>query len=371
MADQYPSQGVSLRSASAENVLLQAISDDIPITIGEVDHASAHWMVHPGAVYIHEAQTYLVEKLDLERNLAQLQQLETDYYTEPRLETTVELVERSEFTQVSGASKAYGNIRVTAKLTGFRKKRWYTHELLGFGEVSLPPTELLTTGYWLALDEMTVERLRESGVWQGDPNEYGPNWRRQRDLARARDGYRCQACGNPEQDRAHDVHHKTPFRVFRNELGQIDYETANRLDNLVTLCSVCHRRAETVVRMRSGLAGLAFTLSHLAPLFLMCDTRDLGVHSDPQSSLAEGQPAIVLYDQIPAGIGFSQRLYELHDELLVRAYELVSTCDCVDGCPSCVGPGGEIGSGGKQETLAILVALVKEEQGSEAANIPP
>ena len=113
------------------------------------------------------------------------------------------------------------------------------------------------------------------------------------------------------------------------------------------------------MRVRSGLAGLAFTLRHLAPLFLMCDTRDLGVHSDPQSPLANGQPTVVLFDQVPAGIGFSQRLFELHDELMRRAYELVATCDCSDGCPSCVGPGGENGAGGKRETLAIFESIHK------------
>jgi DEAD/DEAH box helicase domain-containing protein len=90
---------------------------------------------------------------------------------------------------------------------------------------------------------------------------------------------------------------------------------------------------------------------------LMCDARDLGVHSDPQSPLAEGIPAVTLYDQVPAGIGFSERLYEIHDELLRRARELVAACECADGCPSCVGPGGEGGYGGKKETLAILEAL--------------
>jgi len=54
------------------------------------------------------------------------------------------------------------------------------------------------------------------------------------------------------------------------------------------------------------------------------------VHGDPQLDLAEGKPAIVLYDQAPGGIGLSQRLYELHDELLARAIELVSTCVCND-----------------------------------------
>jgi DEAD/DEAH box helicase domain-containing protein len=47
----------------------------------------------------------------------------------------------------------------------------------------------------------------------------------------------------------------------------------------------------------------------------------------------------------------------MHDELMARALELVSECPCADGCPSCVGPGGENGYGGKQEALEILKEL--------------
>ncbi len=114
------------------------------------------------------------------------------------------------------------------------------------------------------------------------------------------------------------------------------------------------------MRIRSGLAGVAHILGHLAPLFLMCDTGDIGVHSDPESPLADGKPTIVIYDQIPAGIGFSERLFELHDELLARALELVSSCECEDGCPSCVGPGGENGYGGKKEAKALLEILSRQ-----------
>ncbi len=97
-------------------------------------------------------------------------------------------------------------------------------------------------------------------------------------------------------------------------------------------------------------------LSQLAPLFLMCDPSDLGVHTDAAGTI-RGIPSIFLYDQVPAGIGFSQKLFEIHDELIARTLELVSECECKDGCPSCVGPGGENGYGGKPETIAILKEL--------------
>jgi len=369
MADQYPAADISLRSASPEAVVLQAqqASEDPSgyvrpaseawTAIGQVDYASAHWMVHPGAVYLHEGQIYLVEELDLEQRIACLHMAEVDYYTQPRSETTVQLLEKWDQAETRGGVKAHGEISVTSQVIGYRKVKWFTHEQLGLEDLCLPPTELLTTGYWLALTEETVDRLRDRGTWSNDPNAYGPNWPVQRDQARARDGYRCQNCGLPEGEQAHHVHHKTPFRVFAT------YRQANQLSNLVTLCPRCHRRAELAVRTRSGLSGLAFALGHLAPLFLMCDARDLGVHADPRSPLADGRPAVVIYDQVPAGIGFSERLFELHDELIGRAYELVAACACADGCPSCVGPSGEGGLGGKRETLALLQALSIPIQG--------
>ncbi|MCL4561328.1 MAG: DEAD/DEAH box helicase [Chloroflexi bacterium] len=351
MADQYPADTVSLRSASPQSVLLQIQGEEAWRTIGEVDLESAAWMVHPQAVYLHDGQSYLVEDLNLEQNIAHLERVDLDYYTEPRRETTVEKVSVAAQAEAAGCSKAHGELLVTTRVTGYRQVRWYTHEQLSTGLLDLPPTQLHTTGYWITVSDETVERLREQGLWKNDANDYGPNWGEQRDRARLRDGFRCQVCHAPENGRAHHVHHKIPFRNFTS------YQHANQLDNLVTLCPTCHRVAEAAVRMRSGLAGLAYVLGHLAPLFLMCDSRDLGVHSDPQAPVAEGKPAVVLYDEVPAGIGFSERLFEFHDELLRRSLQLVRECECSDGCPSCVGPAGENGVGGKKETLALLEAL--------------
>jgi DEAD/DEAH box helicase domain-containing protein len=356
MADQYPAQSISLRSASADTVVLQVNSDLGATTIGEVDRTSACWMVHPNAVYLHEGQSYLVDDLDLDQNIAHLSQVDTDYYTEHRSETSVELIEKLDELSIRGGEKSVGEIRVTTQVVGFRKLRWITREQLGYSELLLPPYELQTTGFWITLSDSTVESLRDQGLWNNDPNQYGPNWKTQRDRCRQRDGYRCQVCGTFESEREHHVHHKVPYRTFAS------FEQANRLENLITLCSTCHRRVETVVRVRSGLAGLGFVFGHLAPLFLMCDFRDLGVHTDPQSALAQGKPAVTIYDQYPAGIGLSQRLFEIQEELIARALELVDNCSCSDGCPSCVGPGGENGSGSKIETLAILKSLSSSSQ---------
>ncbi|HSB01713.1 MAG TPA: Zn-binding domain-containing protein, partial [Anaerolineales bacterium] len=374
MADQYPAANISLRSASPQGVVLQTIIDDRPQTIGTVDGESALWMVHPGAVYLHEAQSFFVKDLNIEEHIAYLKPVESDYYTEPLRSTEVAILSESASEPVRGADKKWGEVQVTTQVTAFLKRRWYTHEMLGQEPLDLPPTDLQTTGYWVSLSEQTVAHLREAGAWSNDPNDYGPGWSKIRDRVRARDKYTCQVCGALETTRQHDVHHKTPFRAFtagsakssRSTAAGPDFtaksrdfalQQANRLENLITLCHSCHRKVEQNVRIRSGLAGLAYVLGNLAPLFLMCDTGDLGTHVEPIESQTFGQPSIVLYDAIPAGIGFSQKLFEMHAELMSRALELVSACPCADGCPSCVGPGGENGYGGKEEALEILKEL--------------
>ena len=353
MSDSYPAANVSLRTASPENIILQTTetSDSAPQIIGEVDLSSAYWMIHPHAIYIHEGQQYFVHELNLERNIATLTAVALDYFTEPQSETEIQILSESERSEIKGGEKGWGEIQVINQVTGFKKLRWLTRENLGEEPLDLPSTELQTTGYWLSLSDSTIESLRASGAWTNDPNDYGPDWNRIRLAVRTRDGFRCQACGAAESGREHDVHHKIPFKAFSSVVE------ANQLDNLITLCSSCHRKAEQNVRIRSGLAGLSYALSQLAPLFLMCDLSDLGVHTDAAGTI-RGVPSIFLYDQVPAGIGFSQKLFEIHDELIARTLELVSECECKDGCPSCVGPGGENGYGGKQETLEILKTLI-------------
>ncbi|MBS1250584.1 MAG: hypothetical protein MAG431_02178 [Chloroflexi bacterium] len=348
MSDEYPAGDLSLRSTPGKQVLLQSQDGETCHTVGKIDQPSAHWMTHPGAIYLHEGEIYRVENLDLERGTAHLQPSGADYYTEAKKETEVTCQEVLGKAEIPAGIKYFGEITVTSQVVGFHKIDWNTYEKLGYEEVNLPPTTLLTTGYWLALGEEVVDELREAGDWRSDPNQYGPRWEEIRQIARARDGYACQVCGRRENEEQHHVHHKIPFRNFEHR------QEANGLENLITLCPRCHRRAENVVRVQSGLSGLAYTLGHLAPLLLMCDRHDLGIHADPKSPLGDGQPTVIIYEQIPAGVGFSARLYERHEELIQQAYDLVTHCSCQDGCPSCVGPGGELGSGGKRETLEIL-----------------
>ncbi|MFD1599357.1 homing endonuclease associated repeat-containing protein [Halobellus rarus] len=82
--------------------------------------------------------------------------------------------------------------------------------------------------------------------WKDNDDYYrGPNWQQQREKARDRDDHECRNCGGEEQLQ---VHHITPYESFD------DYEEANRLQNLITLCTSCHHKLEWgSITVQSGL----------------------------------------------------------------------------------------------------------------------
>jgi len=379
----YPAGGLSLRTGTPDNIVIQDASADAstglsagpPRVIGRMDRPSAPVLIHEGAVYLHGGVTYVVESLDWERGLACVRAAELDYYTRASSTTDVRIVEEyspcpsvslspghgdKETRRQGNTVRGYGEVLVTTRATGYRKIKRYTHQVLAWAPIDLPEQELRTIGYWLALSEELTARLQEAGVLP-PPADYGPNWSAQRDAARARDGYRCRQCGASEREgRQHDVHHITSFRVFGYVPSVNDfYKLANRLENLITLCPACHRRVERARGARGALSGLAYLLRNLAPLHLMCDPGDLGSAVQSRAP-GTGLPTVTLYDRAPGGAGLSVRLYELHDELLEAALDVVRRCPCAGGCPGCVGPTGGAEPGAKALTRGLLEAIVEE-----------
>ncbi len=364
MSDSYPAQGVSLRTSDPNSFVIQAVRRDGVEIIGQVDAASAPMLIHEGAIYLHEGQQYEVTRLDWDGRLALVRPVQVDYYTDASQSTDIRVLDTFEQAEQAGITRARGEVMVISAPAGYKKIKLYTHDTLGYGQILLPEQEIHTTAYWLTLDEAMVDALRAAGVWTGPtPSEAaftrGPNWAVQRDLARRRDGARCRHCGAPEREgQQHDVHHLRPFATFGYIPGENDrYLAANELDNLVTLCSKCHRLAEAGQAMRSVLAALAELIRHVAPVFLMCDGRDLGVVSEAKSTFT-ALPTIYVYDRIPAGVGLSDRLYELQGEVLAAAAELVRDCACENGCPSCIGPITLIDEDIKARTRRLLETML-------------
>ncbi len=370
MSESYPAQSISLRTGTADTIVILDQTEGRARSIGQIDRDTAPTLVYPGAIYMHEGQQYQVERLDWENGQAFVQPASVDYYTEASSAVDVQVLEEFERAETGSTIKSQGEVLVTTQAVGFRQIKLYTHETLGWGEIDLPEQKMQTTAYWFCVEPELAARLTAEGVIFA-PNDYGPNWDEQREAARQRDGFRCRQCGAPSPvgavttgegrggGRQHDVHHIRPFREFGYVRGQNEnYKLANALENLITLCPTCHHRVEVTRGLRGALSGLGQVMRQIAPLFLMCDPRDIDVLAESRSPFT-ALPTITVFDRAPGGIGLSQECYELHDDLLRAARDLVAACGCENGCPACVGPASAGGGDTKALTLRLLKALTK------------
>ncbi|HET7264791.1 MAG TPA: DEAD/DEAH box helicase [bacterium] len=264
IAEAYPAEDVSLRSASQENVVIIDTTDPRPRVIGEIDLASAPAFVHEDAIYIHLGQQYHVDRLDWEERKAYVRRVDVDYYTDAQIATDLRVM--AEFAKADDA--AHGEVTVTFRPTIFKKLTLSNHENVGFGTIHLPETTLHTTGAW---------------------------W------------------------------------VFpRSRVADLDNDT-----------------------LQGALLGVANALHNVAPLYLMCDPRDLGALAETRSPHT-GEPTVTVYEQIPGGVGQAERLFALRRDLLDTAASLIEGCGCDAGCPSCVGPVLGLGPDPKRRTLRLL-----------------
>ncbi len=110
--------------------------------------------------------------------------------------------------------------------------------------------------------------------------------------------------------------------------------------------------------LKNGMLAIANLLRIVAPLYLMCSPQDVVVVYQVKSPITD-QPTIILYDSCPGGIGLAQKAYGMQCLLLEKALQIAQDCPCAKGCPSCVGPEGEIGEDGKSTAMLLLKELTR------------
>jgi len=321
----YPADTISLRSVTSDNFIIIDITG-APVVIGEVDFVSALTTVHEKAIYLHGAQQYHVEHLDFKERKAYVKQVDVDYYTDAIRYTQVRVLEIantvsshspadvslseakdlnvsvSAITQHSSHSHSNGDVLVRSQVVGFKKIKFFTNENIGSGKLELPENEMHTTSYWMTLERPLLESL--------------------------------------------------PYSISERQ---------------------------------SGMFGLLHAMETVATLLLMCDGRDLGTAigerppapgTDEVSTVVEAEdlgarsaepwmsgqkeffePNLYLYDAYPGGIGFSEPLFRAHELLIHKTRELIQACPCEAGCPSCVGPAGDLAPRAKEAAVAILERL--------------
>ncbi|MCL2410579.1 MAG: DEAD/DEAH box helicase [Treponema sp.] len=274
----YPAEGVSLRSAGADNIVIIDVTEGRNNVIGEMDRPSAKELIFVNAVYIHRGRQYMVELLDIENKKCHVREADVNYFTDGLVKTDIKVLTEDDRWGVGSISKETPSslelvtcdVLVRSQVTKFKKLKFRTHENLGYGDISLPEEEIQTRGLVLLF---------------------------------------------------------TPESKCGKALAEIDEQ-----------------------QIGEALHGVGTLIRNIASVFLLCDSRDLGIAErvrDPHF----GTAALYIYDKYPGGTGLTENLSLRIEPLLETIREALKQCPCKEGCPSCVGPGGN-----KNVALKLLMA---------------
>jgi DEAD/DEAH box helicase domain-containing protein len=150
-----PARNISLRSASSETVL---IADGEGELIGTAEATRAPSELHPGATYLHRGTAYEVESLDLRSHRAVARRVPNRFYTRPRVETDVEVLEEIEKRDLAnGSILHWGRVRTTDSVTYFKKVRVADDKEVGVYPLDLPDVILETQAFWVTLPPLPRE----------------------------------------------------------------------------------------------------------------------------------------------------------------------------------------------------------------------
>jgi DEAD/DEAH box helicase domain-containing protein len=316
--ESYPADAVSLRSISSDNFVVIDISEGADV-IGETSFTSGLPTLHEKAIYIVEAALYQVEKLDFEGRKAYVRRIDCDYYTDAITYTKVTVLETfaSSGPGVRDSGSGTRDSGLGAPDSGPEHSHGEVHvssRVVGFKKIKFYTNENVGSG---ELD-LPEQQMHTTAYWLTVPQQV---------------------------------------------MGGLPFAPDDR---------------------RDGVIGLSFAMRQVAQLLLMCDRRDIGISigSGEQGDDTDldragypmklsDEPRIFVYDNYPAGIGFSEPLFRMQAELLSRTRDVIAGCECAHGCPGCVGPVGDTGPMAKMVALRILDSIAPADHAPRATGEPP
>ena len=319
--ESYPADAVSLRSISSDNFIVVDTTHGERV-IAETDFTSGPSMLHEKAIYIIEGQLFQVEKLDFDGRKAFVRAVDCDYYTDAITYTKVTILdefandgpEAGPHRDVPGPAEAGYSADASGELSA------------RYGGGRLQPAQRSHGEVHVVSRVVGFKKIKF---------------------------YTNENIGSGELDLPEQQMHTTSYwlTIPADTVQALPFGGDDR---------------------RDGVVGLAFAMKNVAQLLLMCDGHDIGLSVDGGSldrsprtggigsvpDALAASPNVFIYDNYPGGIGFSRPLFEMHDLLLERTHQLITSCPCQSGCPSCVGPEGNTGPYAKQVASLILMHLL-------------
>jgi DEAD/DEAH box helicase domain-containing protein len=153
----YPAQGINIRSTSGENF---AIMDSSTASLLEtIESSVALFQIFPGAIYLHQGESYLVEELDLAARTAHAKPVTVNYYTQDKEITDLHIIKLMQEKSCGGIKVYLGEVEVTTRVVGFKKLAQFTEEVIGEEPLDLPPQHFPTVALWFDVPPGIAPRL--------------------------------------------------------------------------------------------------------------------------------------------------------------------------------------------------------------------
>ncbi len=155
----YPAQRVNIRATGSS---FQLMDSSRAMLLETVDGAVALSQLHPGAVYLHQGETYRVVQLDTGARTAWAEPVSLDYYTQARELVDIRATSVSREKWCGGARVRLGDVEVTTHVVAYKKRRQFTEEYLGEEPLDLPETTFQTRAFWFDIPPEANVRVAES-----------------------------------------------------------------------------------------------------------------------------------------------------------------------------------------------------------------
>jgi DEAD/DEAH box helicase domain-containing protein len=273
-ARRRPHMQVDIRSSGDSYTIFEKETGQ---AIGSVDGIRAFKECHPGAVYLHRARSYLVDRLILKKKDIVVHRTDRKYFTRVRSDKETEIIKVERSKPEGQFVVRQGQLKVTETVTGYEKRSLPGQELMGIFPLELPPQTFETVGFWVEIENALKNHVEQKGL-----------------------------------------------------------------------------------HFMGGIHAIEHAAIGIFPLFALCDRNDIGGICYPHHPQL-GKSGIFIYDGYPGGVGLAQRGFEIVFELLEKTFLHVKSCECEEGCPSCI-HSPKCGSGNKpldkQAGLTVLEGLL-------------
>ncbi|MFB9498544.1 DEAD/DEAH box helicase [Saccharothrix mutabilis subsp. capreolus] len=144
-----PHADVDIRGSGGEQVVV--VEGETGRMLGTVDPGAACWTVHDGAVYLHQGESYVVDRLDLESGIALVHAEKPEWSTTARDTKDIAVVRTLESRAYEGVTVNLGEVEVTSQVVGYLRKL-PSGQVIDAVALDMPTQTLRTRAVWYTVD---------------------------------------------------------------------------------------------------------------------------------------------------------------------------------------------------------------------------